>query len=136
MKLFLLILSTLLSFSVFAEIKLDINLKSKEKDQVIELKKKLIVHLDKTDTISIPNSNKIVEIKVTNKIPPEVTNKLKSNDLLLIELNVVDISEKKRSITSSAKIISAIGQEARMEKYEDESQKNATTSLKITATRI
>ena len=136
MKLFLLILSTLLSFSVFAEIKLDINLKSKEKDQVIELKKKLIVHLDKTDTIPIPNSNKIVEIKVTNKIPPEVTNKLKSNDLLLIELNVVDISEKKRSITSSAKIISAIGQEARMEKYEDESQKNATTSLKITAIRI
>jgi hypothetical protein len=126
----------LFSISAFAGISLDIDLKNNENGQKIELKKNITVYLDETKTISIPNSNKIVEIKVSDKLPEVMTEEHKSNDKLLIELKIVEIIGKARKIISSPKIITLIGREAKMETFENESQKEAIMSLKVIPTRF
>ncbi|MBT4793290.1 MAG: hypothetical protein HON90_17090 [Halobacteriovoraceae bacterium] len=136
MKLITLALVALFSFSTFAGISLDIDFKNNENGKKIELKKKLEVYLDEVTTLKIPNSNKIVEIKVTDKVPEVLSNGEKFDDQLLIDLKVVEVTGKNRKTISSPKIITIIGKEATMETYEDESRKTAIMSLKIKPTRI
>lgn len=136
MNIIALIISSLISISTLAKMSLDIDLKNNESGQKIELKKKIEIDLNETKTISIPHSNKIVEIRMTKNIPKIMDGNYKAGEQFLVDLKILEVIGKNRKIISSPKIITLIGKEASMETFEDESQKKAIMSLKVKPTKI
>ena len=136
MNIIALLISSLISISTLAQMSLDINLKNNESGQKIELKKKIEIDLNETKTFSIPHSNKIVEIRMTENIPKIMASDYKAGEQFLVDLKILEAIGKTRTIISSPKIITLLGKEATMETFEDESQKKAIMSLKIKPTKI
>ena len=136
MNIIALLISSLISISTLAQMSLDIDLKNNEDGQKLEFKKKIEIDLNETKTISIPHSNKIVEIRMTKNIPKIMGVNYKAGEQFLVDLKILEAIGKTRTIISSPKIITLLGKEATMETFEDESQKKAIMSLKIKPTKI
>ena len=136
MKKIICLIVSAFTFSAFAGISLDIDFKNTESGKVTKFKKKIETFLDETRTLQIPNSNKIVEIKVTDRIPVILTDGEKFDDQVLVDIKVIELSKNDRKVIASPKVITILGKEATMETYEDENRKNTIMSLKITPRKI
>jgi len=130
------ILVFLFSMASFAGISLDIDFKNNDSGKVTKFKKTIETYIDETQTFKIPNSNKIVEIKVTDRIPEVLTDGQKFDDQVLVDMKVIEMVKNERKVIVSPKIITVLGKEAMMEIYEDESRKKPMISLKVTPKKI
>ncbi len=138
MKLFTLLLSSILSLSCLAGISLNIDFKNHENGKKIRFKKVIETYLDETSVIPIPNSKKVIEIKVTERIPGILVDETKkTKDQVLIDFKVVEFNHKnEKKVIASPKIISLIGEEASMETFEGKDRKKAKMSLKVIPNRL
>jgi hypothetical protein len=137
MKQLLIVLSTLLlSFNVIAKIYIDIDFKNNENNQKIELKKKFEVYLNETKHLVVPNSNKMIKIKITNRGPESMENNQKFDSQILIDLKLIENIDGVKKVISSPKVITLIGKEVIIESFKNDKSKKATMTLKVLPTRI
>lgn len=136
MKLFICFLTLLFSLSSVAGISLDIDFKNNESNKKISFKKTVEVFLDETNTFKIPNSNNILEIKITDKIPEILQEDTKAIDQVFIDMKVIEVVRLSRKVIASPKIISTLGEEASMKTYEGKDMKKAIMSVVLTPKKM
>jgi len=131
MKQLVCIFSILFSLSTLAGISLDIDFKNNVSGKTIHFKKTVETYLDETNTFKIPNTNNILEIKVTDRIPEIFLEGVKGENQVFIDMKLIEVVNNKRKVIASPKVISTLGKEASMKTYEDDAMKKEVLSLVI-----
>ena len=130
------LIASFLVFSSFAGITLDIDFKNNESGKMIKFKRKVKTAFDETKTFKIPDSNKQIEIKVTDKIPTDFKGVENAPDQVFVEMKIVEVLKGQKNIISSPQVISTFGQESSMEVYEESAPTKMVMHLKVTPQKL
>jgi hypothetical protein len=138
MKKIVLLVFIILSYSVAAEIALDIEFKSNGK---ITLRQTVKVPLGKVERLTVPQSNNIVEIKVTDKSGFSSTQKGDNSyeflsEMVLIEMKILEKDGLGEKIVSSPKVITILNHEVKLEVEEQDTNNLPKLSLTLLPRKI
>lgn len=131
LSMMVLAISSQLAYSV---VNLDLDMKLKQGEKTEALKSKVVAELDKASVIYIPNTNKSIEVIVSEEIPEEI----RDPDLLVgevvLDMKIFEDTKEGRKVISTSQIKTVFGQEASIE-VSDTSEENKT-SIKVKPTML
>jgi hypothetical protein len=136
MKFLITLVALVLNYSTFAEISVDIDLMNNDSGKITQFQKKITTSLDEINTFEIPNSNKALEVKVSEKLPEDLMDDTLSVNEVLIDVKIIDLSTKDRKVIASPSISTILGSETIMEQFKDDKSQEKVFSLKVTSDAI
>ena len=133
----------LLSFSTMIQASYNLNIDFKHHEgSKVTFKNNVEVYPEQTHTIEVPNSNKSIEITVTDKIPKILLNNPAKDlkNLVYINMKVFKEDGDKKILISSPRVVTKLGNKATMSQYEKNDKvgetKKAIMDLEITPTLL
>lgn len=124
----------LVSVGTYANVGVQFEFKSQEGGKTISLSQNILTDFDKVKTISIPDSDKIIEMTISEDIPEEVRNP----DIILGEVHFnIKVYQKlkgEKKLISSPEVITILGKEALLEMFSKSDDKKPITSIKLIPT--
>lgn len=132
MKNLILLSALLFSVNSYALYHLDLEINRNEKGLSEEFKLNLEAAIDEEITYEIPDSNKVLKVTMSDRIPEVLTPANGAKDHVYISLKILEKRGKKTEIIATPKIVSLLGNEGLFETYEDKDAKKPSLSVKLT----
>ena len=134
---YLTLFTLFISINIQAAYELDLDFSFKKDAERLVFKDKIEVRLDEIRRVPLSQTNRFVEIKLTNRIPVELFKKGEHipKEQYLIDLKLIEKRLGKEVILASPQILSVLKKKATMEAFEENS-KTPFMSLKIIPKRL
>jgi hypothetical protein len=127
----------LFSLNSIAEVGLKFDFKLVNNDKTVSLNEDITANFDEKKTILIPDSNKIIEMTISEQIPDPVRNPDIIVGQVYFDIKIYENAKNGKTLLSSPKIVTTFGTEAMLEMSTTDNKddsKNGTTSIKIIPT--
>lgn len=112
-------LSSLLFLSLgFSKVSLDIDFKHIANGKEIDIVKSIDTDLNIINSISIPETNQVMELKVSHVLPEDFPKVVENKNSVLVDMKLYKVDGDKKEILSSPQIITIYGQTATMETFD------------------